>query len=219
MDLPAHHAVLIEGNIEASIEVAKKVLSKIYKHIDANPDVMIFSYESLGIGEARDLVANSVFAPLQEDQRAIIVSFESITREAQNALLKLFEDPNPSVRFIIIAENADALLPTLRSRLFIIKSEFKKSEFDANKFFSLSLGDKVKESERLQKNYKESGSKKEIRSFMRAIHEKLLEEVKSGEGNADKHAEALRASAKSILYLDDKSSSVKILLDSLILAL
>src|SRR5207249_1485502 len=43
-----------------------------------------------------------------------------MTVEAQNALLKLIEEPPPRTRFLLVAERLEALVPTVRSRLAAI---------------------------------------------------------------------------------------------------
>lgn len=50
-------------------------------------------------------------------QKFFIISANSFTTEAQNALLKVFEEPAPGVHFFIITPSASRLLPTLHSRL------------------------------------------------------------------------------------------------------
>lgn len=47
----------------------------------------------------------------------IIDDADAMGREAQNALLKLLEEPVPSIRFILTSHYPDRLLPTIRSRI------------------------------------------------------------------------------------------------------
>lgn len=47
----------------------------------------------------------------------IIDDADTMNTVAQNALLKLLEEPNESIRFILTSHRPDALLPTIRSRL------------------------------------------------------------------------------------------------------
>lgn len=47
----------------------------------------------------------------------IIDDADSMTTSAQNALLKLLEEPNQSTHFILTSHRPDRLLPTIRSRL------------------------------------------------------------------------------------------------------
>ncbi|HRJ06388.1 MAG TPA: AAA family ATPase [Candidatus Saccharibacteria bacterium] len=47
----------------------------------------------------------------------VIDNAETMNAAAQNALLKLLEEPNDSTKFILTSHRPDALLPTIRSRL------------------------------------------------------------------------------------------------------
>ena len=53
----------------------------------------------------------------------IIEDGEKMNRSAQNAFLKLFEEPPEDVYFFILATDASVLLPTVRSRALIIRTE------------------------------------------------------------------------------------------------
>ncbi len=53
----------------------------------------------------------------------IIEDGDKMNRSAQNAFLKLFEEPPENVYFFIITTDAQALLPTIRSRALIIRTE------------------------------------------------------------------------------------------------
>jgi DNA polymerase III subunit delta' len=61
--------------------------------------------------------------PVSGDRKIFIIKAFSITHEAQNSLLKTLEDPVPGTGFILLIPCADRLLPTLRSRFFVIKRQ------------------------------------------------------------------------------------------------
>lgn len=70
-----------------------------------------------GIKSARGFVSELLLAPQFGDVRlGVIVSAESLTTEAQNALLKLLEEPAPSVKLILLAATDARILPTIVSR-------------------------------------------------------------------------------------------------------
>jgi hypothetical protein len=74
----------------------------------------------MGVSDARALRARAYELPIVLDHVTFVLSAESVTREAQNALLKLFEDPPRTARFIMLLEKSAVLLPTLASRFLII---------------------------------------------------------------------------------------------------
>lgn len=212
-----HHAILIEGNPSTFLDVVKSELVESGVVLANNPDIIFLSFEKFGIGESRQIIEMSLGAPISSEKKTIVFSFESITNDAQNALLKIFEDPSPSLKFIISTYTANGLLPTLRSRLAIYKNEKETETVNVDSFIKMSTGDKMKEVEKMVKDYKDSGNKQEIKQFLLGIHHLLEGRIKKGEKGHN--LSALKMTAKALDYLDDKSASVKILLESVVLVL
>ena len=73
--------------------------------------------ESLGIDEIRDLKHFLYSKPVNSVKRmAIIDGADRLTNQAQNAILKISEEPPETGLIIMVLENPDSLLPTLQSR-------------------------------------------------------------------------------------------------------
>lgn len=72
---------------------------------------------SLGIELARHVIEALARHPF-EGGRSVVILFEAhlATTEAQNALLKLLEEPPPSAVIVLVTEHPERLLPTVRSR-------------------------------------------------------------------------------------------------------
>ncbi|MDB5204114.1 MAG: polymerase subunit delta, polymerase subunit delta protein [Candidatus Taylorbacteria bacterium] len=215
--LSTHHAILVEGEPEATLAIIKTGLTENGLLVDGNPDIFFLTYQKFGIEDARSVIEMSLGAPVQNEKKIIVFSFDSITNDAQNAFLKIFEDPSPSLKFVLNTYTAEGLLPTLRSRLSIYKNEKELEVTNVDSFMKMPVGEKLKEVEKIVKDYKDGGNKQVIKQFLLGIHYFLEEKIrKSGKGN---DLVALKATAKALDYLEDKSSSVKILLESVVLAL
>ncbi|MEE0835014.1 MAG: hypothetical protein U0M08_01235 [Clostridia bacterium] len=85
------------------------------------PDIKVFGVPSgrktIGIEMIRELGYLSSVTPNELDFKiTIIENAEFMTVQAQNAFLKLLEEPPSGVYFLMLCENASALLPTVRSR-------------------------------------------------------------------------------------------------------
>ena len=52
-----------------------------------------------------------------EGEKIALISFHIITLPAQNALLKILEEPRMGVKFILVTTNKESIIPTLYSRL------------------------------------------------------------------------------------------------------
>ncbi len=97
----------------------RKVLAGVH------PDVIRVGREMAGkelrrdlvVGQIRAMTADAALAPNEAARKVYIISpADRMNAQAQNALLKALEDPPGHACFILCAEAADALLPTVRSR-------------------------------------------------------------------------------------------------------
>ncbi len=83
---------------------------------EGNPDLYVRSFSHFGIDEARELRERAVLTAASS-RRIFVIQSASLTTEAQNALLKTFEEPPGNALFILIVASPDMLLSTLRSRM------------------------------------------------------------------------------------------------------
>lgn len=71
-----------------------------------------------GIDEIRTGIKFLWQKPLKSSRKTLMVpAAENLTLEAQNAILKIAEDPPPHALLLLTCRNPEALLPTLASRL------------------------------------------------------------------------------------------------------
>ena len=90
---------------------------------DSHVDVRVVAPEGdrLKIDQIRQLQRELALAPVEARLRvAILDDFDRATVEAMNALLKTLEEPPSNVILVLIAPEADVLLPTIVSRCQVI---------------------------------------------------------------------------------------------------
>lgn len=83
-------------------------------------DVTHVQVEMFGIDDARALTQQSIQRPLKDVKRTFVIITNNVTSEAQNALLKLFEEPPETAEFHLVLPKGGLLLPTLMSRLSLV---------------------------------------------------------------------------------------------------
>ncbi|MBI1999319.1 MAG: hypothetical protein HYS74_01545 [Parcubacteria group bacterium] len=117
-----HHAYCVEGDRETAVrEITRFCEGELGVATRGNPDFWRSEHGTFGIDESRALKERAAARPVSDDGRKIfLIAAYALTHEAQNALLKLFEDPTPRTHFFLVIPDAGLLLPTLRSRLEII---------------------------------------------------------------------------------------------------
>ena len=82
-----------------------------------HPDVREYP-DPLRIDDVREIASSLARPPLLGGGRALLLGgLAHATPEAQNALLRMIEEPPPDLYFVTEAETPQQVLPTLRSRL------------------------------------------------------------------------------------------------------
>lgn len=77
--------------------------------------------KTIGVNQIRDVISDAYIKPFAAKHKVYIVdSGDVMTVEAQNALLKILEEPPEYTVFIIISSNVSSLLQTVISRSMII---------------------------------------------------------------------------------------------------
>jgi len=114
----AHHAYFYEGDLEQGIEAVGTYAEdelKIPAH--GNPDVITIRYGLFSVDDARKLTELAYQNPVQGSHKVIALAAGRIFHEAQNALLKLFEETPEGTTLVLIVPSKGILLETLQSRL------------------------------------------------------------------------------------------------------
>jgi len=210
---PLHHAYCIEGKGEFSkIELLKNLEKFLGFKSLSNPDFLLIKTENLGIDEGRGIIDFQSKKSFSGDKKIIIIQTNNITREAQNSLLKTFEEPTLNTHFFLLMPNSEVLLPTLKSRLIIYKLKTEEKNTIGIKF--------LKESKKMRLNL----VKKIIEEKNREEAIELLDQITGGfyerkEVKKMNSGERLFIKTLSRLrwYLNDRSSSLKMILEQVAL--
>lgn len=85
----------------------------------------------IGVDQIRQLAADAVVLPNEAGRKVYILhEADTMNLSAQNAALKLLEEPPAGAVFLLTAVNVDRLLPTVRSRCAEISLNGERSEAD-----------------------------------------------------------------------------------------
>jgi DNA polymerase III delta prime subunit len=224
----SHHAYLLIGASDTRDELISILEKKHTLIAQGNPDFYIRNFETLTIDDARELKVLHSSRPVGTAQKKIFVlTMNGITIEAQNALLKLLEEPAEYAHFFLIVPSAHLLLPTVKSRMLEIttgegrreKGERRSRDAEvieeAEKFLKLSLAkrlDYVKDI--VDAISKEKKTKQDAIGFLNAIEEVVYVDYKKrSDTEARNQASPLEAIETARNYLNDRAPSVKMLLE------
>jgi DNA polymerase III delta prime subunit len=210
-----HHAYCIVGDIDASQKAVQSFLKK-ELHIDlaGNPDFGKRSYDTLSVDDARDLAILQEKKPVQSDKKIVLITANFITREAQNAMLKMFEEPKGSTYFFLLMPRL-GLIDTLKSRMIMIEGDAPKtSSIDPKKFLTMNPGTRLQEVKGLLERIAEDEkSKIEGLAFINALEL----ELKGQEGAmlSKQSAKLFEEIEKMRGYATDQGASLKMILEYL----
>jgi DNA polymerase III subunit delta' len=116
--------------------------------------VVTFLEDDFKLEHAKAVIAESYIS--EQEVKTLIIATKNFNTVSQNTLLKLFEEPPRNIRFIIIVPSKSLLLPTIRSRMPILKKSEtyakKEIDFDFKKIDNAKVFNFLKEYERISKN-------------------------------------------------------------------
>jgi DNA polymerase III delta prime subunit len=203
-----HHAYIIEGDRTAVREALFSFIEKdVKENIQGNPDFWHGQFETFTIDDARKLQEAQAMKAFSDNRKIFILELNGMTHEAQNALLKAFEEPTPSTHFFIIAPSREIFLPTLRSRVQIISdtTEGGAGTIDPKEFLMSTPAKRLE----LIADIVEEKNKAEAVHLVNGIIVALSESKQ--EIAKEIYSELLKCRG----YLNDRSPSVKLILEHL----
>lgn len=109
-----HHAYFLAST---DTDLIKNKIQEDGVPLKGNPDLLFVEAETLHIDEVREAIAFASKEPFKNENTVVVLVAEKILNNAQNSLLKLFEDPPAHSVFYLCAPSIEIILPTLRSRL------------------------------------------------------------------------------------------------------
>ncbi len=93
--------------------------------VQTHPDVLIIPPDPpqmlVKVDQVRHVIREIYYKPAEGRERVYIFSDASFMKEAANSLLKVLEEPPEFATLFLLADNASALLPTIRSRCMILR--------------------------------------------------------------------------------------------------
>ncbi len=214
-----HHAYAFQGEKALILPKLLDFLTKaVGLAIKNNPDFSYQEYETFTIDDARGLQERHGRRAIA-GKKIFIISTRFITSEAQNALLKIFEEPSQGTHFFLIMPNTEVLIPTLRSRLVLIDSSDTGSNSDQQTFVLKFLNANSAERLILLKKMIEEKDKGQAIDFVTALEQALAPRLKKiAKAELAEEAEALTEVLLVKKYLHDRAPSIKLLLEHLCLS-
>jgi len=169
------HAFLLVGNNHA--EQIREIEKKLSAWKISQWDTIRLPEEgTVGIEMIRDFERELALTPRNSPAKAgVLTDMDRATPEAQNALLKTLEEPPPHTYIIGTTRIPEALLPTIRSRMSVVRLTQVAQTFDTSilvKLLRESPGKRITSLEQFVAT--RDDAKKFVTSLLGAAREELL---------------------------------------------
>ena len=213
----SHHAYVLVGTTDVYEGLLKVLVTHHSISPQANPDFFDRAYEVFTIDDARELKTFHETRPYgPSGKKIIIVRAHSVTSEAQNALLKVLEEPAEYAHFFMIIPSVHTILPTVLSRVLLVSYESAQNSRDtttsiaeARSFIALSVPKRLEMIKKLVEDIsKEKKTKQDAIDFLNAIQSVVYQKQGPVKGRA-----VLQTIEKAREYMTDRAPSVKMLLE------
>lgn len=202
---------------------ASLYISNFLKQEKVDPiDISFQIYEkAVGIEDVRNIQKAILFKPFRGKTKAVVIqTYENITIQAQNALLKILEEPPANTIIMVSVPKKELILPTIISRCKIIILEEEKTNLTSDisrleDFLTIILngktGDKLKIAQDIARNKEEIALWLEKMTIF--VRTKLLEKY-----NDSRYLSLLRELQKTYTVIKSTNVSQRIALENLFLS-
>lgn len=163
--------------------------------------------ERFGIDDARELVRLAYNTPAEAAEQLFVIRTEFVTLEAQNALLKILEEPPVQTKFVFVIPQSLVVLDTIRSRVVVADGVADTAEPEAifAAFQAAGYADRLAQIEQ--------ATKKKDTAWQHAMKYGLIARLAAGAATADQTLEYV---ARTLLT---RGASNKMLLEQLAMSL
>ncbi len=213
------HAYIVGGGRDIAMARVAEMLAPHGSFTSANPDYLFCEYVSFAVDDARSLRAWQELSPVGE-RKVCLICTDFMTPEAQNALLKTFEEPVPNTHLFFIVPKPDILLPTFLSRVQQVRVESANGGVaEAESFLRMTIGERMAYIQKLVAKSDDEDASSEVREkaigFLESIERLYSQNLNAvGSSQTAKKIETLLTFKR---YMYTPGASVRALLETIAL--
>ena len=211
-----YHSYVVEGEPDIVASQLHGYLSK------QSSDILFQKYDSLNIADCSYIKEWHNTKGNTSGKRMCILSVKFINREAEQALLKMIEEPALDTHFFLVVPNRNNLLDTIRSRTHTIRISQDSVSKLGQEFLALQIKDRLEMVAKLMEAHKDDedsgGRRYEATNLLNAIEKVIYEKLKNNK-NDESVQFALGEIEKGRTYLSTPGASVKMILEHIALVI
>ena len=220
-EIPLHHFYLIEGQRDTTVEELCAALSERGALLVNKSNALIQTYETILVEDTELIRSHASYKNSGEHDQFIIISALAITHEAQQALLKVLEEPHEGIHFFFILPRIEDVLPTIRSRAHILTTVGNSGIdlVDAKKFIVLSKKERIEYIGKLVKSHDDDETSGALRHHATQFISALQTTLHENPEDLKKYKNVLADTIDASGYLTNRGASVKMILEHIALTL
>jgi DNA polymerase III delta prime subunit len=166
-------------------------------------------FDTMTVDDARGISEKEMMKNLGDGRKVFLVETDFMTEEAQNSLLKIFEEPREGTHFFIVSPQ-EVILPTLKSRMHVLKHDAEEGAGES--VIDLSMAERMeKVKEIVEAIADEEETKQSAIAFVNGIEKELYAR------GVEKESKSLEACEAARQALFDRGAPVKMILENLML--
>jgi len=211
-----HHFHILIGDRDA---IKRKIFDFCRNSLGCDTDSSLFfvqqDFDRFLIENSRSIVSRAIIKTEEGKKQIFCLSLNDITREAQNSLLKIIEEPPIETYFFLIAPRKDVFIPTIISRAVLIENIERNTGNLLKDLNSKSLNEKIEWADELAKKIKDGKVERGVaRQSVKELINSLSFNLKE-EGTV----ESLKTLQKVDRYLGNPGAPIKNLLEIAVLVI
>lgn len=134
--------IIIGSDTAAQKEIKSLLARQNMEFLPKSPDTTIIQpvKSQISVDQVRELKKHIYQKPFSQTQKTIVIKqAHTLTKEAQNALLKIFEEPPKHAQIILSTQFPKNILPTVTSRAVVLRATNEEFQDQAEIVFDLDL--------------------------------------------------------------------------------
>jgi len=161
-----YHSYVVEGNPDEVTYLLKDFLEERGDINKQSPDLLLNLYDSFAILDSRNIKEWYQNKATDGKKKVCIIGAKFINREAEQTLLKIIEEPTENTHFFIVVPNSSLLLPTILSRVHLIKNlvEDNSDNKKAEDFIKSSPAARIEKVAEIIKEFKDNDNSGGLRN-------------------------------------------------------
>lgn len=213
-DKPLFHAYIVGGTRESAREHIEAMLAPF---LADGCSFVSTEHVSFGIDDARALRSWQELMPEAGKRKIHAIYCDFMTEQAENALLKTLEEPTPDTHIFFAVPKPEILLPTLLSRVQVIRPNAAEgTTLAAKKFLAFSRGERLAHVAKLVEKSEDEEAAAEVRERTLALMDSMERFLAN---DMEKNREKLELLLKFKKYLYIPGASSRMILETLALTL